>query len=208
MRRIPSVRPTTAIASLVLILSLGACSLGSDDTTADRQSPDDTSAAGESPSAAPSGEPGSPESAGLDPNNLPEPVASATVPARAGEGDQSDATMTVELLGLSREGRTVVGQFAFTIDAAAGSEPNHLYHYLGNSGWAPFFIDNTNLKRHRVLSDSSGVIRAQTDYMGGKFGPGQTFYAFAVFAAPPEDVTEVDVAMVDGAPLATGITVQ
>lgn len=208
MRRIPSVRPTTAIASLALVLSLGACSLGSDDTAADQQSPDDTSAVGESPSAAPSGEPGSPESAGLDPDNLPEPVAAATVPARAGEGDQSDATMTVELLGLSREGRTVVGQFAFTIDAAAGSEPNHLYHYLGNSGWAPFFIDNTNLKRHRVLSDSSGVIRAQTDYQGGKFGPGQTFYAFAVFAAPPEDVTEVDVAMVDGAPLATGITIQ
>ena len=202
-------RITLSALSLGLVGLLGACSLGGSDTAAEAQ---ETAAAqqsgggegGEGDSAAAgegaSGE-GSPESAGLDPNNLPDPIASNEVPATV-EGDP-DATMTVDFFGFERDGETLVGQFAFTVNAES-DEPRWLYHYLGNGTWHPYLLDTQNLRKHSVIGTTGSW--AKTADQGAKFAPGQTLYAFAVFAAP-EDADTVSVSAVEGAPLVTDVQV-
>lgn len=142
--------------------------------------------------------------AGVDLSGLGEPVATAEIPATVEGNDE--ATMTVELFGLERRDDTVVATFAFTVNSDTGSQDaRQLYHFLGNSGWHPYAIDAVNLNKHGVLG---GAKVGQTDYQSMRFKPGQTFYAYASFAAPPEDVTAMDVMMVDGAPMATGVEIR
>ena len=62
-----------------------------------------------------------------------------------------------------------------------------------------------NLNKHGVLGGINGAV---TNHQGGRFMPGETFYAYASFAAPPADVTTMDVMMVEGAPLATGVEIR
>ncbi|MDN6329065.1 MAG: hypothetical protein ACTHV2_02655 [Brachybacterium sp.] len=142
--------------------------------------------------------------AGVDLSSLGEPVATAEIPATVEDND--DATMTVELFGLERRDDTVVATFAFTVNSDTGSQDaQQLYHFLGYTGWHPYAIDTVNLNKHGVLG---GAKVGQTDYQSTRFKPGQTFYAYASFAAPPEDVTAMDVMMVDGAPMATGVEIR
>ena len=188
--------------AIVMAAGLAACSSGgSDDKSSDAspgasQSADDSAGSGD--------DAGSAKAAGLDPSNLPEPVASEKIPANV-EGDP-DATLTVDLLGLYRQGKTVTGQFSFTLNAKDGAETDDLYSYLGEQGWTPYFVDTANLQKHSVLSDSTSD--AQTEIIGPDFSAGQTFYAYAVFAAPPDDVKEVDVAVVDGMSAIQGVKIQ
>lgn len=140
--------------------------------------------------------------AGIDPANPPKPIASSTTAAVV-EGDPN-ATMRVDLLGLKRSGKTVLASYAFTVTAADGAsdEPRMLYHYLGNSSWRPQLVDTTNLTLHEVVrADGSAV---QTDDQGVTFRPGQTLYAYAVFAAPPESVTTIDAVLADNVPAVPG----
>lgn len=140
--------------------------------------------------------------AGVDLTAVGEPVATAEVPATVA-GDP-DATMTVALYGLQRRNGTVVATYSFTVHSDTETDPAWLYDYLGDQGWRPYAVDSVNLNKHGVI----GSGEAQTRYQGTKFRPGQTFYAFAIFAAPPEDVTTMDVLLVDGAPLAMGVEIR
>lgn len=205
-------RITLSAVAIGLTGMLGACSLGGDDTAAEApetaaasQSAGGDAGGGDAGEAGAGGEgasgEGSPGSAGLDPNNVPDPITSQEIPA-AVEGDP-DATMTVDFFGLQRDGETLVGQFAFTVNGDS-DEPRWLYHYLGDSGWNPYLLDTQNLRKHAVIGQAEA--KAQTATQGAKFVPGQTFYAFAVFAAP-EDVETVAVAAVEGAPLIADVPV-
>ncbi|SMY03271.1 hypothetical protein [Brevibacterium aurantiacum] len=203
----PISRTALSAAAAVLALTLTACSSGDD---ADKQSADDAqtqeSTEESSEAAGSKGESGSAEAAGLDPNNLPDPVATQDIPATV-KGDD-EATMTVQLFPLKRQGETVVAQFAFTVNSDKADEDDDgddLYGYLGDASWTPFLVDSQNLRKHHVLKYT--VDRAQTGYQSTTFKPGQTHYAFAVFAAPPPDVNEVEVSVVDGMNLVTGVTI-
>ncbi|MGJ5724791.1 hypothetical protein ACSBQT_10460 [Brevibacterium sp. H602] len=203
----PLIRRTAlSAAAAALALTLTACSSGDDAEEPNAQGAETQGAAQESGEAAGSkGETGSAEAAGLDPKDLPDPVASQETPA-AVDGDDK-ATMTVELFPLKRQGETVVAQFAFSVNSDQTDEDDDgddLYGYLGGS-WAPFLVDLQNLRKHNVLDKFPQ--RAQTDVQQTKFKPGQTHYAFAVFAAPPPDVDEVEVSVVDGMNLATGVKI-
>ncbi len=203
----PLIRRTVlSAAAAALALTLAACSSGDDAEESNAEGAETQGAAQESGEAAGSkGESGSAEAAGLDPNDLPDPVASQEIPA-AVDGDDK-ATMTVELFPLKRQGETVVAQFAFTVNSEKTDEDDDgddLYGYLGGS-WAPFLVDSQNLRKHNVLDKFPQ--RAQTNVQQTKFKPGQTHYAFAVFAAPPPDVDEVEVSVVDGMNLATGVKI-
>ncbi|MGC2939139.1 MULTISPECIES: hypothetical protein [unclassified Brevibacterium] len=194
-------RTALSAAAVVLALTLTACSSGDDADGPKTEGSDSQETAQESGGGDGSdskGESGSAEAAGLDMNDLPDPIASQSIPAVA-EGDD-EATMTVELFALKREGETVVGQFGFTVDSSS-TEEDDLYGFLGGS-WTPFLVDSQNLRKHNVLENFPQ--RAQTGAQKTKFKPGQTHYTFAVFAAPPPDVQEVEVSVVDGMNLVTG----
>lgn len=196
-------RTALPAAAAALALTLTACSSSADaeaPNAADAQTQGTSQESGES--AGSKDEPGSAEAAGLDLNDLPDPVASQDLPA-AVEGDD-EATMTVDLFPLKRKGETVVAQFAFTVNSEKSDGDDDLYGYLGGS-WAPFLVDSQNLRKHNVVEDFPQ--RAQTASQHTTFKPGQTYYAFAVFAAPPPDVDEVEVSVVDGMNLATGVKI-
>lgn len=143
--------------------------------------------------------------AGIDPSQLGEPIGVATMPAVV-EGDP-EATMDVALYSLERDGNTVQATFSFHVNSEDGADdPRWIYHYLGSQGWRPFLIDTVNLTRHDVMG--AGQTRAMTDYSGAQFRPGTTFYAYASFAAPPEDVTTMTVHVVDGAPAITDVEIR
>lgn len=202
----PLIRRTALSVAAALALTLTACSSGSDAEEPNAEGAETQGAAQESGEDAGSkGESGSAEAAGLNPNDLPDPVASQEIPA-AVDGDDK-ATMTVDLFPLKRQGETVVAQFAFTVNSEKTDEDDgdDLYGYLGNASWNPFLVDSRNLRKHNVLDKFPQ--RAQTSYQSTKFKPGQTHYAFAVFAAPPPDVDEVEVSAVDGMNLATGVKI-
>lgn len=223
-------RALRAVAALGLVAALTAgCQFGLDDGGADtdpaagqEQGTEEEGDSGEADgtsdgggeAAEGSGESGDPvvdedaQAAGVDLTDVGEPIASAEVPA-AVEGDP-EATMTVSLHGLTRQDETLVAVYSFRVEAseAASTDPRWIYHYAGDQGWNPYAVDTTNFNRHGVLSDSTGTIRSQTEYQGTKFRPGQTLYAYAMFAAPPEDVTTMDVLLIDGAPLATEVEIR
>ncbi|WP_169253346.1 hypothetical protein [Brevibacterium sp. 'Marine'] len=204
----PLIRRTAlSAAAAALALTMTACTSGDDAEDPNPEGAETQETGQESGEAAGSTEEsGSAEAAGLDPNDLPDPVASQEIPATV-EGDDT-ATMTVELFPLKRQGETVVAQFAFTVNSDKTDEDDDgddLYGYLGDASWTPFLVDSQNLRKHHVLKYS--VDRAQTGYQSTTFKPGQTHYAFAVFAAPPPDVNEVEVSVVDGMNLVTGVTI-
>lgn len=144
------------------------------------------------------------DGAPVDLDQLPEAIASASVPAHV-DGDP-DATLTVSLHELRRDGKRLIALFSFLVESTNEDEANWLYDYLGGDSWDPYLIDPVNLTKHLVLTGAGQ--RAQTDSQGAEFRPGQTLHGYAMFAAPPEDVTAMDVMLVEGAALATGVEIR
>lgn len=140
------------------------------------------------------------EEAGVDPSNPPEPIASVTMPANI-----DDATLTVDLISLKREGDLMVLTTAVTPDKKSDADADDYYSWTGSS--SPQIVDTSNLKVHDVVETSDGT-EVMTNPVSARFGPGQTFYSYAVFAAPPKDVDTVTVKAVDGAPAFTGVEIQ
>lgn len=204
-----SARPARLITAGALVgaLVLAGCSADSEKGNAD--GPNQGTSSGESADSSPSTDDPDAKAAaeeaakaGIDPANPPKPIASVTTAADV-EGDPK-ATVKIDLLSLKRDGKAVIAAYAFTVNAAEGAsdEPRWIYHYLGGDAWSPTLVDTKNLKLHKVLQSDSDVApeKAQTDSQGVKFKPGQTVYAYAMFAAPPEDVTKMDVVMGDNVP--------
>src|SRR5699024_9126397 len=146
-------------AAVGLAVTLTACSSGDDSeasTTEGSESQEAAVESSESDGSDSKGEAGSAQAAGLDLNDLPDPIASQDIAAVV--EDDYDDTMTVDLFGLDRQGETVVGQFGVT-DNSSSSEEHWLYGYLGDSGWSPFLVDSQNLRKYSVLKKS--INRAQ-----------------------------------------------
>lgn len=203
------IRPYRLLAATLLAaLALTACS-GGGEPDSSRSTGKPAANAPATPSAGDTTNPDAEEQAaeaakaGVDPTNPPKPIASSTTAAVV-EGDPK-ATMKIDLLGLKRQGKTVLASYAFTVTAAAGASdaPRWIYHYLGDSSWNPSLIDSTTLKLHRVVKAEGRQL--QTAHQGVKFRPGQTLYGYAVFAAPPEGVTTMDVVVGDNVPAIPGV---
>lgn len=161
-----------------------------------------------SATSVPAVSPGSVESesaqrAGVDLTALPAPLASGRTPARV--SDDANATLEVVLYSLRRTGKTVTGTFSFrVITTNPSTGGGTLMGYLGTM-WNPYLVDTTNLKRHGVVSSASTPAMTASGASGQRFRPGQTLYAYATFAAPPADVTTMDVQLLDGIPTAVGV---
>lgn len=201
-----------SLGSLAAVLALSACSVGlggdPEQTTPDATA-DGTGDGASDSGGASTGDAGDAvvdegaAAAGVDLTDLGEPIATAEVQADV-EGDD-DATMTVSLYGLERQGETLVGTFSFLVRSDSREERS-IYLYLGSQLWEPYLVDTQNLNRHGVLGEYPE--EAMTDSQGPKFRPGQIFYAYAAFAAPAEDVGTMDVLMVGGAPLVTAVPIR
>src|SRR5699024_10914121 len=169
-------RTALSAAAVVLAVTLTACSFGDDSeasTTEGSESQEAAEESGESDGSDSKGEAGSAEAAGLDLNDLPDPIASQAIPAVV-EGDDDATTTGVDQLGFSLN--------------SSSTEDDWLYGYLGDSGWSAFLVDSQSLREHSVLKKR--INRPQTGVQGPEFTPGEAYYALAVFAAPPPDVDD------------------
>lgn len=147
--------------------------------------------------------------AGIDLNNLGEPVHTVDIPANI-EGD-TDATLSVAFYGLRRSAEVLTGTYSFTLHSdSTRSTPVTVYKLLGGTDWTPYLVDAVNLDKYLVLEGSDGekakTPTSETDSV--RMLPGQTIYAYALFAAPPSDVTTMDAMIVEGAPLAVGVELE
>ena len=204
----------TAAAAAVLALTLGGCgALGGDDDSGsdgDKASSSEGSGSSDGDSEEESGDgsgseevDGPAEEAGIDPKKPPKALASVTMPANS-EADEP-TEMTVDLISLKRQGELMVLTVGVTPDEKSKGKPSTFFNWT-QSVFAPQVIDTKNLKVHNVAK--SKATRLATGSSTVEFGPDQTMYMYAAFAAPPKDVDTVTVNAVEGAPPFTGVKVQ
>lgn len=141
--------------------------------------------------------------AGVGQEALDHPIAS--VRAKTGMEKDPAGTVKVDLLGLKRKDKLVVLTAAVT-PTTTYTSPQNLFRVLGSNSWLPSLIDTVNLKQYRVvradgrnLSSNDLVVRA---------GSGQPMFVYAVFAAPPPDVTKVNVLFSDAIPAFSDVPIQ
>ncbi|ATH97064.1 hypothetical protein [Dermabacter jinjuensis] len=151
------------------------------------------------------GENGKPASGGQNKANYPAPVFTTERPVEVKE--DPNATLTVNLHQLKREGETVTAYVSFTLNSTA-KEAKDFFFLNGSLIWKPFLIDNVNLKKHTPLSTTNSQHYAMTPMEDVDLMPGQTTYAFATFAAPPADVKQMDVSLMDGTEVAKGVEIK
>lgn len=151
------------------------------------------------------GENGKPASGGRNKANYPAPIFTTERPVEVKE--DPNATLTVNLHQLKREGDTVTAYVSFTLNSTA-KEAKDFFFLNGSLIWKPFLIDNVNLKKHTPLSTTNSQHYAMTPMEDVDLMPGQTTYAFATFAAPPADVKQMDVSLMDGTEVAKGVEIK
>lgn len=208
----------TAAAAAVMALTLGGCgALGGDDdsgsdgdgtSSSSEESGEDGDSDGDSGEESGEGSgseelDGAAEEAGVDPTKPPKPIASVTMPANSEADEPTD--MTVDLISLKRQGDLMVLTVGVTPDKASKAKPSTFFKWT-QSVFSPQVIDTKNLKVHNVAKADS--LQVATGSSTVEFGPDQTMYMYAAFAAPPEDVDTVTVKAVEGAPPFTGVKVQ
>ena len=187
-------------AVLTVVIGLAGCSVPGTNPPSQQPSAGASASASASPGAV---ESETAQQAGVDLTNLPAPIASGTMRAVV-EGDP-DATITVALHSLKRTGKVLTGIFSFRVTSTDQAR-NNLFNYLGQTSWAPFLVDTVNLNRHDLLT--GGGAPAKTDeVLMPKFSPGQTVYAYAMFAAPATTVTAMNVQLVGTVPTATDVPI-
>lgn len=142
-----------------------------------------------------------------DPNgkNYPEPIFTTEAPVIV-KGDPN-ATVTASLHGLRREGETITALYSFKLNTTVKEEQS-FFRLNGSHRWTPFLTDTKNLRKHRPLSTTNNQERAMTELIDVDIMPGQTAYAFATFAAPPEDVATMDVMLWETGEIAKGVEIK
>ncbi|KGN31022.1 hypothetical protein N802_05300 [Knoellia sinensis KCTC 19936] len=184
-----SQRALVAIA-LASILGLTACS-GGDET--DSTTPTD-SGSSQSVTTANGGEAADngAAAAGIDINNVPKAIATQTIPADREVGVD---TVKVDLLRLERKGKIVEAVFALTPKMTTPGESVNIHGGLNGAEPNVRLIDPVNLKLYKTieLANSNGK-QLETNIMtAGDFVEGKPVFVWGAVAAPPEEVSKVDV---------------
>lgn len=175
---------TRAIAlGAAAVLALSGCSmLGGDDEGADATS---------QTSAVVTGNPdeNGAKVAGIDLDNPPAAIAEATLTV---DRDAIEETK-IELLELRRDDNVMLATFRLTGEGR-GTEKASGYDLLGNSAFAPVFIDMKNLEKYRHVEDlSSNEVDASAPL-------GQPVYLFTAFPLPRDGVTAMDLRVTSESP--------
>jgi len=119
----------------------------------------------------------------------------------------SQRKVTVGILSLERKGKVAVLKVVVTPEFAdlKANETVPFEKALGQFGfhWTPDLLDLTNLKKYTVLFTDSKCL----NYEDGEAVSGQPIYGWAVFAAPPAEVTSVDLTVTDWMPRFTKVPI-
>lgn len=191
-------RRAAALIAAAPLLMIGAtgCSFGvkkkDDDNSADSQNKDGDGQ-------------GSDGQSGGNAGNYPEPILTTKCPATV--EDDPGATFTVNLHQLKKEGETVTIYVSFTLNSTTKKTEN-MWTLNNRSNWHPHLVDTKNMRLHEPLTSKNHGAKALTDLFETSMTGGDTVYAFATFAAPPADVTHMDVSIIDGAEVAKGVEIQ
>ena len=192
-----------AVGSLVAVLATGVAGCSSNETPpAASPSGSQTSTAKASASVAPAAsQDNGAADAGIDANNPPQPIGTATVQIPISEDPK--AKITVDVLSLRRKDKLLVLTAALTpTNSSDGAQA--MFTLLGNGFWSPSLIDSVNLKQYSPVRVSGGG-ELMTSVTSVRAVSGQPMYVYAVFAAPPQDVTHLAVIFNSSVPVITGV---
>ncbi|GGO69529.1 hypothetical protein [Nonomuraea cavernae] len=192
-------RKTIALA--VAAIALTGCGMlpGQPGGGGEEKQAQQTAAKEDTPSTAADGRPAESASAPAEQQSAPPQGGQviATLEAKASSGGQS-GTARVDITALKRQGRTV--SLNWTITSVKGSV--NVHNGLGTGVFdysvaAVSLIDPVNAKRYRVARNGSGseakCVCSGTQGQFLKDGEASTLYA--VFAAPPADITKINIEM-------------
>jgi hypothetical protein len=198
-------RILSASTAVVVALSLTACSGEEKGEPSDKGVSSPAASGSPSPSGSASADPeenGS-AAAGVGLEALDNPIA--TVKARTGMEKDPEGTVKVDILGLKRKDKLLILTAAVTPTNSL-AEPQSLFRVLGSHSWSPTLVDTTNLKQYSVVRAKGG--RLASGDLSVKAGSGQPMFVYAVFAAPPADVTKINILFADSIPALTDVTIQ
>lgn len=199
------VRLLSAAVAAALAVTVAACSNGEQERPGPAAGGASSAATSSAPSSGPSADPeenGS-AAAGVGLEALASPLA--TVEARTGMEKDPAGTVKVDILGLKRKDKLLVMTAAVTPKNSL-AEPQSLFLVLGSHSWSPTLIDTANLKQYSVVRASGG--RLASGDLSVKAGSGQPMFVYAVFAAPPAEVTKINVLFADSIPALTDVAIQ
>ena len=206
--RVPLARGSLALLAAAALLS--GCSSGGGDApptstpgTSASASPS-AAAAGTSPSASADPSQNGAADAGVD--LATDGPALATASGRIPTDADPEASVTAEVLGLKRNGKLLVLTARLTRTTTQTGQSEALFNILGNAFFAPYLVDPVNLKQYTVVTSATGA-RLTSQESAVRAFPGQPMYVFAVFAAPPADVTTLDVTVHPQIPTMQGVPV-
>lgn len=186
-----SIRRAAVAAAVIATLTLAGCS---------GDSSDEDGGGGTS-----GGDDGSSQivnDAGVEDIDLDDAVATQTV-----KNPGSDNSIEIKVFPIEVEGKVQTLRLAFTPHlAATTTDTFSLFKILGNRVFSPSLVDRDNLKVYSPISD--GPDSWTIDNVDARAGDGETIIAWAVYAAPEDDVDAFDVTVKDGWPAFTDVPVQ
>lgn len=205
-RRVGRRRLVPAAGAVAVVLALSGC------TSADEGAA--TSAGQASTATSPSAEDepqdedsGQDSGAGVEDVDLEDVLVEQTV----AQPDDPDDRTTVGVRSLQVEGDVMVLELVVTPDFASVSDSDTLSLYdiwRGVSGsFTPTLLDRVHLKRYQVVQGGPGRSFA-SDSVFTRTVNGQPMRAFAVFAAPEDDIEAIDVVLADSWPAFTDVPVE
>ncbi|WP_156466197.1 hypothetical protein [Janibacter sp. Soil728] len=203
----------TAVTAVTAASMLTACSGGPEGGGGSGSPSSSSPSAASSPAAASSTDAADSASdldqaaadAGVDPADPPKPIASSPLPGKTMQNEPVD--LTLDLYSLERQDDLLILTMGITPDKSATSKPRTFYGWTGRK-WLPQLVDTKNLKVHDIVRADADQVVTSTGAATALFAPGQTLYLYAVFAAPPQDVTTMTLKPTDGAAAMTGVKIQ
>jgi hypothetical protein len=132
--------------------------------------------------------------AGLDPNNLPKPIASLSAPAALKVDPK--ATLKIDILQLRRKDK-LLQMTAVVTPKNTLAEPTDLVT-LVDAFWRPKLIDTVNLKQYSVVE--AGGVALQSNPYGAETTSGVPLIVYAMFPAPPPEIRTISIQFADTLP--------
>jgi len=116
--------------------------------------------------------------------------------------------ITLAVLSLTVQGKVMVLRLAITPNLASKSDSDSvsLFSSLGQTTFGPTLVDVENLKEYGVISADSGGNWSSND-VGTEAQNGTPLFAYAYFAAPEDDIDDIDVRVTDFWPAFTNVPI-